>query len=175
MILHDECSKVSSGALSGLTGGSVIGAPPIVRYGTPEQKQKWLPGIFTGETRFCLAATEPTGESHRVILDMASLLTQSFLGGSDLANLRTTARKTECGRYYVVNGHKVSKVNVTLLPELLVINIEMDNWSPNFDTHDHGCENRWTRRCRRVCPGHSDQPSWILGKKDRKQRSQCWW
>lgn len=88
MILHDETSKVQSGALSGLSGSSVIGAPPVVKFGTPEQKNRWLPGIFTGEIRFCLGATEPTG-------------------GSDLANLKTTAKKSADGRFYIVNGHKV--------------------------------------------------------------------
>ena len=29
-------------------------------------------------------------------------------GGSDLANLRTTANKSPDGRFYIVNGHKVS-------------------------------------------------------------------
>jgi len=104
MILHDETSRVQTGVMSGLAGASTIGAPPIVNYGSPEQKQKWLPGIFTGETRFCLGATEPTGmdgsDERNVELTPA--------GGSDLANLRTTANKSPDGRFYIVNGHKVS-------------------------------------------------------------------
>jgi alkylation response protein AidB-like acyl-CoA dehydrogenase len=75
--------------LAGLSSASGIGAPPIVKFGTEKQKDDWLPGIFTGETVFCLGATEPSG-------------------GSDLAKLKTTAVKTECGKYYIVNGHKVS-------------------------------------------------------------------
>lgn len=86
--MHDEVSRVQTGAISALSGGSVIGAPPVVKWGTTEQKEKWLPKIFTGEVRFCLGATEPTG-------------------GSDLANLKTTAKKSPCGRFYIVNGHKV--------------------------------------------------------------------
>jgi alkylation response protein AidB-like acyl-CoA dehydrogenase len=61
-------------------------------YGTEEQKNTWLPGVFSGETSFCLGATEPTG-------------------GSDLANLRTTAKMTPDGKFYIVNGHKVSARN----------------------------------------------------------------
>jgi alkylation response protein AidB-like acyl-CoA dehydrogenase len=86
--MHDEVSRVQVGAISALSGGSVIGAPPVVNFGTLAQKQQWLPKIFTGEVRFCLGATEPTG-------------------GSDLANLKTTARKSADGRFYIVNGHKV--------------------------------------------------------------------
>jgi alkylation response protein AidB-like acyl-CoA dehydrogenase len=44
-----------------MSGGTTIGLPPIVKYGTDEQKRQWLPGIFTGETSFCLGATEPSG------------------------------------------------------------------------------------------------------------------
>lgn len=89
LVLHDELSRVDAGPLTGLMGASAIGAPPILAYGTEAQKDAWLPGIFTGEHTFCLGATEPTG-------------------GSDLANLTTTAKKTADGKHYVVNGNKVS-------------------------------------------------------------------
>jgi alkylation response protein AidB-like acyl-CoA dehydrogenase len=58
----------------------------IVRHGTDEQKQRYLPGIKTGETLFCLGYSEPGA-------------------GSDLASLRTSARKTEGG--WIVNGQKI--------------------------------------------------------------------
>ncbi|KAF9886357.1 hypothetical protein FE257_011502 [Aspergillus nanangensis] len=87
LILHYEMGEVCSGVKSAIGGASIIGAPPIIHYGTEQQKSQWLPGIFTGETSFCLGATEPTG-------------------GSDLANLKTTAEKTPDGRFYIVNGHK---------------------------------------------------------------------
>jgi alkylation response protein AidB-like acyl-CoA dehydrogenase len=89
LILQDEKARVESGVSTALSSASAIGAPPIIKFGTEAQKEAWLPGILTGETAFCLGATEPTG-------------------GSDLANLRTTAKKTEDGKYYIVNGHKVS-------------------------------------------------------------------
>lgn len=62
LILHYEISRVGSfGVGAGLGGGSVIGAPPVIHHGTEQQKDRWLPGIFTGETSFCLGVTEPTG------------------------------------------------------------------------------------------------------------------
>lgn len=91
LILADEKGRVESGVGTGLSSASAIGLPPVINHGTEAQKQKWLPGIITGETRFCLGATEPSG-------------------GSDLANLKTTAVQTEDGRFYVVNGHKVGVV-----------------------------------------------------------------
>ena len=88
LILNDEKARVEAGVLTALSSASAIGAPPIIKFGTEAQKEAWLPGIFTGETASCLGATEPSG-------------------GSDLANLKTTAKKTEDGKHYIVNGHKV--------------------------------------------------------------------
>ncbi|BDD54657.1 hypothetical protein MAP00_000258 [Monascus purpureus] len=87
IVLNYELAKIHGGVGGALGGSSVIGAPPIIHFGTEEQKQKWLPGILTGELSFCLGATEPTG-------------------GSDLANLRTTAVKDPTGKFYIVNGNK---------------------------------------------------------------------
>ncbi|GAB7354597.1 hypothetical protein MBLNU459_g5038t1 [Dothideomycetes sp. NU459] len=87
LVLSDEKARMNVGVLTALSSASAIGIPPVIHHGTEAQKQAWLPGIFSGETQFCLGATEPTG-------------------GSDLAALRTTAKKTEDGKYYVVNGNK---------------------------------------------------------------------
>jgi len=64
--------------------------PPIWKFGTEEQKQRWLvPGI-KGELVGALGITEPGA-------------------GSDVASLRTTARKVDGG--YVVNGAKTFITN----------------------------------------------------------------
>ncbi|KAJ3567143.1 hypothetical protein NPX13_g6873 [Xylaria arbuscula] len=88
MILVDEASRVEGGVTIALSrGANVIGVPPIVNYGTETQKKRWLPGLFTGETNFCLGITEPSG-------------------GSDVSNLKTTAKKSADGTHYVVSGTK---------------------------------------------------------------------
>lgn len=87
LVQTDETSRVEGGVTSGLGGGSVIGIPPVIHWGTPSQKRKWLPGLFTSATSFCLGITEPSG-------------------GSDVANIQTTAVKTADGMHYVVNGWK---------------------------------------------------------------------
>jgi alkylation response protein AidB-like acyl-CoA dehydrogenase len=46
----------------GLGGGNGIGVPPIVNFGTPEQKARFLPSVADGSIRFCLGITEPDGE-----------------------------------------------------------------------------------------------------------------
>lgn len=87
LISTDETSRVEGGVTTSLSGASVIGIPPVCHHGTEEQKRKWLPGLFTWETSFCLGITEPSG-------------------GSDVGNIQTTATKTPDGKSFLVNGYK---------------------------------------------------------------------
>ncbi len=65
---------------------SDIVAPYLAHYGTDEQKQRWLPPMSRGEVIVALGMSEPSG-------------------GSDVAGMRTTARRD--GDDYVINGQKV--------------------------------------------------------------------
>ena len=58
----------------------------IEQWGTEEQKQEWLPRLCSGEALGCFALTEPDT-------------------GSDAANLRTRAKKTEAG--WTISGNKM--------------------------------------------------------------------
>src|SRR5256885_14152887 len=77
-------------SLAGAMGGHTVVATLLVRYGTDEQKQRYLPRMATGEIRATMALTEPGG-------------------GSDLQAIRTTARVD--GDDYVVNGSKTGISN----------------------------------------------------------------
>jgi alkylation response protein AidB-like acyl-CoA dehydrogenase len=72
-------------SLAGAMGGHTVVAKLILHYGTPEQQQRYLPPMATGEIRAAMALTEPSG-------------------GSDLQAMRTTARRD--GDRYVISGTK---------------------------------------------------------------------
>jgi alkylation response protein AidB-like acyl-CoA dehydrogenase len=72
-------------SLAGAMGGHSVVARLIAQHGTPEQQERWLPRLATGEVRAAMALTEPSG-------------------GSDLQDIRTRAvRESE---HYVVDGSK---------------------------------------------------------------------
>lgn len=88
VVVSDEFSRLGwCGVIWGLGAGNGIGCPPIARFGTKEQRQKWLPKVARGEIRFCLGITEPEG-------------------GSDVAAIRTTAIRNSKGDKFIVNGRK---------------------------------------------------------------------
>ena len=65
---------------------AIVIGPTLMRFGTDEQKRKYLPGMAGGELDFALGYTEPQA-------------------GSDLASIRLEA--VEDGEYYIINGQKV--------------------------------------------------------------------
>ena len=72
-------------SLAGAMGGHTVVAKLLVAFGTPEQQDRWLPRMATGEVRATMALTEPGG-------------------GSDLQAMTTVARRDGDG--YVVDGAK---------------------------------------------------------------------
>ncbi len=85
LVLVEELSRAGSGGLMAALYSHNISLPPILAAGTPEQKQRFIPPVLSGEKIAALAVTEPSG-------------------GSDVANLKTTARRE--GDHYIVNGSK---------------------------------------------------------------------
>jgi alkylation response protein AidB-like acyl-CoA dehydrogenase len=72
-------------AITGIFNSHLIMAAAVERFGTPEQKMRWLPKFATGEIRGGLALTEPNA-------------------GTDLQAIRTVAKRD--GDDYVLNGTK---------------------------------------------------------------------
>ncbi len=90
-LISETLSKASSFALS--VGAHVgIGTLPIVFFGTPEQKRTYLPKLATGEWIAAYCLTEPAS-------------------GSDALGAKTTAKRSEDGSHYVLNGSKLYITN----------------------------------------------------------------
>jgi alkylation response protein AidB-like acyl-CoA dehydrogenase len=89
-IFAEEVSKVSASLSSCFGIHYDCSAPYLVDLGTEEQKRRWLPRFCSGELIAAIGMTEPSG-------------------GSDLAALKTTAKKIDGG--WVVNGSKTFITN----------------------------------------------------------------
>ncbi len=90
-VFCEELARCGSGGLAaGIGAHTSIATPPIWKFGTPEQKQRWLVPAIKGEKVGALGITEPDA-------------------GSDVASIKTFARKVDGG--YVVNGSKTFITN----------------------------------------------------------------
>jgi alkylation response protein AidB-like acyl-CoA dehydrogenase len=89
-----------AGSSAGITLQSDIVAEYIERYGSPEQRERFLPGMVTGEVITAIAMTEPGA-------------------GSDLQGIRTTAKRD--GNHYIINGSKTYITNGQLADLVIVV------------------------------------------------------
>jgi short/branched chain acyl-CoA dehydrogenase len=86
----EELGKVDQSVAMTLEAGCSLGAMPVYRFGTEEQKQTWLPQLTSGQALGAFGLTEPGA-------------------GSDAGGSRTTAR-LEDGQW-VINGNKAFITN----------------------------------------------------------------
>lgn len=85
MTIHAEELAHASGGVCASLMSHTLALPPILHHGSEAMRQKVLPAVLSGEKLSSLAITEPSG-------------------GSDVANIHTTARRE--GNHYVINGEK---------------------------------------------------------------------
>ena len=85
-LIAREIERVDSGYRSMMSVQSSLVIYPIYAYGSEEQRQKYLPGLISGELIGCFGLTEPDA-------------------GSDPAGMKTRAEKTENG--YKLTGSKM--------------------------------------------------------------------
>lgn len=85
-LICQELERCDSGLRSFVSVQSSLAMYPIHAYGSEEQRERWLPGMATGEIVGCFGLTE----SH---------------GGSDPANMKTHAKKD--GDDWILNGSKM--------------------------------------------------------------------
>jgi acyl-CoA dehydrogenase len=85
IVVSQELARAGAGGISASLMSHTIGSPPIAHAARPEVRARVLPEVLSGQKISALAITEPGG-------------------GSDVANLRTKARRE--ADHYVVNGEK---------------------------------------------------------------------
>ncbi|PPR16495.1 MAG: Acyl-CoA dehydrogenase fadE12 [Alphaproteobacteria bacterium MarineAlpha9_Bin3] len=79
---------------------NIFGPSSIVKFGTKEQKERWLPNIISGKTKMCFAVTEPDT-------------------GLDTTRLKTKAERNE--NYYLINGRKIWTSTAQITNKIMII------------------------------------------------------
>ncbi|MBD3213937.1 MAG: acyl-CoA dehydrogenase [Candidatus Lokiarchaeota archaeon] len=127
IIFGEELTAYSYALASIFGASSCLYAGPIIEYGTPEQKNKYLSGIADGTKLGAIGITEPTGGSDAV-------------GG-----MRLSAKKK--GENYVLNGEKCFITNGSFADYILLYGITNDQVKPHqgmtafiFETDTPGFE-----------------------------------
>src|SRR5579863_3019613 len=102
-------------SISGIVNTHFIGSYLLMKFGTDEQKQKYLPKMATGEMRAAFSLSEPEL-------------------GSDVAAIKTSAKKLSDGDAYEINGTKMWVTN-GLLSSLVFVLVRTD---PNAEPKHRG-------------------------------------
>ncbi|KAI0806306.1 acyl-CoA dehydrogenase/oxidase [Irpex lacteus] len=88
LVISQELVRfMSRGYADGLNGGVVIGLPAVLNFGRPELKARIAEEVLSGKKFMSLAISEA-------------------FAGSDVQGLKTTAKKTEDGKFWIINGTK---------------------------------------------------------------------
>lgn len=98
-LLSEELARASGGIAIGPLVSAYMAGTHLVRYGSPEQQQRWLPAIASGDAVAAIAVTEPGT-------------------GSDVASITTRARVGTEG--WVLEGRKMFITNAGLADVLIV-------------------------------------------------------
>src|ERR687893_1306609 len=93
LVLAEEIVRAECGGLAmGVAVHTDMAMPPILAFGTEEQKQEWVVPAIRGEKILCLGITEPDA-------------------GSDVAGIKTRAVRDEASGEWVINGSKTYITN----------------------------------------------------------------
>ncbi|MNJ22357.1 Acyl-CoA dehydrogenase fadE12 [compost metagenome] len=87
VIFHEEYARAGGPGRMGHIGEGLVG-PTLAAFGSPAQKQRFLPGILNGTQFWCQGYSEPGA-------------------GSDLANVQTRARLDDSSGHWLISGQKV--------------------------------------------------------------------
>ncbi|GAA0330150.1 acyl-CoA dehydrogenase family protein [Streptomyces blastmyceticus] len=99
-VVAEECARAGV-SFGGSSVHTALCLPYLLKYATEEQKRRWLPSFVSGDMMTAIAMTEPGT-------------------GSDLAGMKTTAKLSEDGTHYVLNGAKTFITGGVLADRVLV-------------------------------------------------------
>ncbi len=93
LVLAEEMAHAHCGGLAmGIAVQTDMAMPPILAFGSEEQKQQWAAAAIAGKAILCIGITEPDA-------------------GSDVAGIKTRAVRDEASGEYVINGSKTYITN----------------------------------------------------------------
>jgi alkylation response protein AidB-like acyl-CoA dehydrogenase len=114
LVLAEEIVHAHSGGLAmGVAVHTDMAMPPILAFGTEEQKQEWVTPAIAGQKILCLGITEPDA-------------------GSDVRGIKTVAKRDGDGyvingsKTYITNGHRADVI-------VLVTKTDTDSTPPTHD------------------------------------------
>lgn len=91
-LIKENFSAGGTSIVMSINGQIGIGMLPIIFFGTKEQREKYLPQLQAGTLTTAFALTEPQS-------------------GTDASGIKTSARLSEDGKHYILNGSKVFITN----------------------------------------------------------------
>ena len=98
LVLAEEITNANSGGLAmGIAVHTDMAMPPILAFGSEEQKQEWVVPAIKGEKILCLGITEPDAGS-----DVSGIKTRAVRDGDDYV---INGSKT-----YITNGHRADVI-----------------------------------------------------------------
>jgi alkylation response protein AidB-like acyl-CoA dehydrogenase len=116
LVLAEEMAHAHCGGLAmGLAVHTDMAMPPILVFGTEEQKREWVVPAIKGTKILCLGITEPDA-------------------GSDVAGIRTRAAYDVANREYVINGSKTFITNGHRAHAIVLVT--KTDVTPTEPTHD---------------------------------------
>ncbi len=121
-LVLEELARVDSSVAITVEAAVSLGAMPVFRFGSDEQKRQWLPRLCTGQQLGAFGLTEPGG-------------------GSDVAGAMAT-RARLAGGQWVINGAKAFITNagttITGVVAVAAVTGERDGVGERGDLHDPG-------------------------------------
>jgi alkylation response protein AidB-like acyl-CoA dehydrogenase len=116
LVLAEEIAHAHCGGLAmGVAVQTDMAMPPILAFGTEEQKQEWAAPAIAGKKILCIGITEPDA-------------------GSDVAGIKTRAVLSEAGDEYVINGSKTYITNGHRAHAIVLVTKTQPETDPS--THD---------------------------------------